>query len=128
MKIGHSSFIAGYITAIFLCAIGFLCILLRPYKDNLLNVLTTGLLVLISLMGLGIVGTHNAREGEMAEVIMATLLLVPHSVLWGYVGWRLIRKTAPYLMCCRGHTNADGRGYVSLLYSSPKEMNIGATN
>ena len=70
---------------------------------------------------------HLATENIKFFLGDPWLLIMPF-ILWGYLGWRLIIKTAPYLMCCRSHTNADGIGYVSLLYSSPKEMNFGVTN
>ena len=79
-------FIASSITSIFFYAMAFLCILVQPYKERLQNTLTSGLLLVLGFVAL--VGTH---KNENAEVFMAIFILIPHSVLWGYVIWRLFR-------------------------------------
>ena len=89
-------------------ALAFFCILLQPYKDKLPNILTAGLFVLLGLMTLGLAGTHGSRNREIAEVIVAILMLVPHSVLWGYVGWRMIKTISPHLCYWKCPTRASG--------------------
>ena len=44
----------------------------------------------------------------IAEVTVAILMLVPHSVQWGYVAWRMIKTIGPYLSFWRCQTRANG--------------------
>ena len=96
-------FICSCIVAIFICIVAFFYICLQPYKDKNSNNLTAGLLVLFSLLAICVIGTES-QQRENAEVYMVILLLVPHSVFWGYIVWRMIK-------CCRyetqGHTETN---------------------
>ena len=119
-------FIITFVTAILLCGVAFFCILLQPYKDKLPNILIAGLFILLGLMGLGLAGTHSSQEKEITEVILAILMLVPHSVLWGYVGWKIIKAIFPYLGCSRCKTRSNGETQ-RLLHFSVQGMSYSPT-
>ena len=110
-------FIITFVTAIIFCGLAFFCILLQPYKDKLPNVLTAGLFVILGLMALGLAGTHTSQNREITEVIVAILMLIPHSVLWGYVGWRMIKTIGKYLCCWRCQPRGNSKNTeASLLF------------
>ena len=94
-----NKFMASYITVIFFIVLGFLCIWLQPYKEKHSNDLTAGLLITLSLVGTTVAGTLNFQETDMAKILMAMFLLVPHSVLWGYVVWKGIKTISSYSRC-----------------------------
>ena len=123
----ENRFIITVFAAIIFCSLAFFYILLQPYKEKLPNVLTAGLFVLLGLMGLGIEGTDGSQNREIAEVIVAILMLVPHFVLWGYVGWRMIKAIALYLCCWRCQTRSNGEtqrlrhfSFEGMTYSTTK--------
>ena len=95
MIVSDNFLIASYTMVICFCAVAFLCILGQPYKETLANHLTAALLGNLSL--LAAIGTHDTKS---AEVLMAIFMLVPHSILWGYVSWRLIKIAAPCCVWC----------------------------
>ena len=105
MIVSDNFLIGSYTIVICLCAAALLCIFLKPYKDTLQNRVTAALLVNLCL--LLAVGTHNNKS---AEVLMAIFMLVPHSILWGYITWRLIKIAAPRCVwCCIKHDDQRQR-------------------
>ena len=110
----ENNFIIAFVAAIIFCSLGFFCILLQPYKNKLPNISTAGLFVVLGLMGLGI---HGSRNREIAEVNAVILMVVPHSVLWGYVAWRMVKTIAPYLCCWRCQTRSNGETQRLLHFS-----------
>ena len=114
-------FISSYIVASFLCIVAFSCICLQPYKDKHSNNLTAGLLVLFSLLGISVIGIES-QQRENAEVFMAILILVPHSVFLGYIVWRVIK-------CCRCQTqaNTETQQFLHSYSETPKYSAINKT-
>ena len=110
-------FTITFVTAIIFCGLAFFCILLQPYKDKLPNILTAGLFILLGLMAFGLAGTDRSQNREIAELIMALLMLVPHSVLWGYVAWRMIKTIGARLCCWMCQTRANGETQRLLHFS-----------
>ena len=120
MIINDNFFIASYAITICFCAAAFLCILLQPYKETLANHLTAALLVNLGLFAA--IGTHDNKS---AEVLMAISMLVPHSIMWGYVTWRLIKIAAPRCVwCCIKYDDQQQR----LLILSAEGKDRTATN
>ena len=111
MIVSDNFFIASYTIVICLCAAALLCMFLKPYKDTLQNNVTAALIVNLCL--LVAIGTHNNKS---AEVLMAIFMLVPHSILWGYVSWRLIKIAAPSCVWC--HIKSDDQRQRLLSLSS----------
>ena len=120
MIVSDNFLIGSYTVVICFCAIALLCILGQPYKETLANHLTAALLVNLSL--LVAIGTHNNKS---AEVLMAIFMLVPHSILWGYVSWRLIKIAAPCCVWCQFKSD-DQQQRLLLLSSEGKDRT--ATN
>ena len=108
----QNAVISTYVTAIFACFLAFLCIWQQPYKEKNSNTLTAGLLILISLLGLGTTG--NIQDKNIMNMFMTILLLVPHSAVWGYVVWKVIKIIA--LRCRKCQTEAN-REREQLFYS-----------
>ena len=113
--------ISSYFVAIFFCIVAFSCICLQPYKDKHSNNLTAGLLVLFSLLGISVIGIES-QQRDGAEVFMAILILVPHSVFWGYIVWRVIK-------CCRCQTQAhtETQQFLHSYSETPKYSAINKT-
>ena len=101
------TFIFAYTMAIFVSEIAFLCVWQQPYKDRNSNILTAGLLVLVSLLVTGIV--HSPETENTTKVFMTILLLVPHIVLWSYVVWRVLKTITSHCYRCPNEANGDGR-------------------
>ena len=116
-----NTFISSYVVAIFLCPIAFSCICLQPYKDKNSNNLTAGLLVLFSLLGISVIGIESQQK-ESAGVFMVITFLVPHSVFWGYIVWRVIK-------CCRCQTqaNTETQQFLHSYSETPKYSAINKT-
>ena len=104
----------NYIVAFYLAILVFLCTLLQPYKENVSNALTSGILLIGSLL-LAVVGSifYN-QEREAVKVIMSVLLLIPHCVFWGYIVCRLA-STA--VRCCRCSSATESRRLLSITNS-----------
>ena len=88
-----SIFLFSYPVAILYGASAILSTFLQPYKDKLSNAITNGLLVISSLIFATSAGVFDTGgKNEMVEIMMITLLLTPHCVLWGYVVWKATKS------------------------------------
>ena len=96
--------------AIFVAVIAFLCVWQQPYKDRNSNILTAGLLVLVSLLATGTV--HSPETENTAKVFMTILLLVPHIVLWSYVVWRVLKTITSHCYRCQNEANSEREGLL----------------
>ena len=80
-----------YISAALFGFVAFLCTVLQPYK--VANGSVTGLLIILSLMfGLSASLFENPHKNRSNSRGLYILLAVPHSVLWSYIVWRVIKK------------------------------------
>ena len=88
----------SYIMAIFMSLCVFLCILIQPYKENISNILSAGILLIASLMFTTHAFIEDNQRSEIGKIVMIVLLLIPHCLLWGHVVWRLLKFSATN--CC----------------------------
>ena len=97
----------AYILVLYFATMAFLCTLLHPYKENISNALTSGILLIESMLLAVAVGIIDNQEREAVKVIMTVLLLIPHCVFWGYIVCRLVSTVVR--RCCRssGATTYD---------------------
>ena len=117
----QSDIYVAYPVAILFSIIAILCTFLQPYKERVCNALTSGLLVISSLIFATATGFYNTNSrNELVKLMMLTLLMTPHCVLWGYVVWR-----ATYF-CRRSRKSADG-GREGLLDLLAESVNYDAT-
>ena len=104
-----SKFMVSSITAIFFLVVASLCICLQPYKQKHSNDLTAGLLLILSFVATNVVGNSNSRETDIANRLTTQFLLVPHTVLLGYVIWRGVKTIVSYSSCWRCHNSERRR-------------------
>ena len=82
-----------YTSAMLFGAVAFLCTVLQPYKEA--NGSITGLLIVLTLMfGLSASVYENPHKNHFSSRGLIILLVVPHSVFWCYIIWRVIKKRA----------------------------------
>ena len=105
----HSDFDTnGYIVALFLSTIAFIIVLIQPYKEKLVNALAAGILIVTSL--LFALGTEMySQEEETIKVMTIILMMVPHTVFWGYNACILTNNAAKTL---------KKKSYSKILYST----------
>ena len=99
-----NKFMGSSIIAIFLLAVASLCIWLQPYKQKHSNDLTAGLLLILSFVATNMAGHLNSQETDIADGLTTLFLLVPHTVLWGYVIWRGVKNVSSCWRCHNSET------------------------
>ena len=93
-----------YIIALYFSILAFLCALFQPYKENVSNALTIGILLIASMLLAVAVGMFDNQQREAVKVIMTVLLLIPHCVFWGYIAYRLANAVVKRCCSCSSAT------------------------
>ena len=93
-----------YIIALYFAILAFLCTLLQPYKENVSNALTSGILLIASMLLAVAVDIFDNQQREAVKVIMTVLLLIPHCVFWGYIAYRLANTAVKRCCSCSSAT------------------------
>ena len=85
----------GYVVAVFVSAIAFIIGFTQPYGEKMANAMTVGILIVSSLLfALG--AQMYSQERETIKLITIFLLMVPHTVFWGYNGFIFAETAANY--------------------------------
>ena len=85
----------GYMVAVFLSTVAFFTVLIEPYREKMANAMTVGILIVSSLLfALG--AQMYSQERETIKLITIILLMVPHTVFWGYNGFVFAKTAANY--------------------------------
>ena len=93
---------------------------LQSYKQKHSNDLTAGLLLILSFVATNAAGHLNSQETDIANGLTTLLLLVSHTVLWGYVIWRGVKTVISYSSCLRCH-NSERRRFLYEGATSPPQ-------
>ena len=84
----------SYMMAIFMLLSAFLCMLFQPYKENISNILSAGILLIASLLFTTESFIVDNQRSGVGKIVMIVLLLIPHCLLWGHVVWKLLKFSA----------------------------------
>ena len=85
----------GYVVAVFLSAIAFIIGFTQPYREKIANAMTVGILIVSSLL-FAIGAQMYSQERETIKLITIILLMVPHTVFWGYNACTFAKTAANY--------------------------------
>ena len=85
----------GYVLATFFSAIAFIIGFTQPYREKMANAMTVAIFIVSSLL-FAIGAQMYSQEIETIKLITIILLMVTHTVFWGYNGFIFAKTAANY--------------------------------